>query len=157
MLDYQSKVWVSTRNRLLVLDAEMKLVKEFKVPKSEAYSELSQPDQKAQNLLISYDRMKMLWFKSNYEIVRIHCKSLEILGICKNILKIGKKNQNFQILKFLADIERMINFSHTMNCKEVIYFTNKRMIGEMMYFLDFRRGLLKKAGTSTTPTVTSPL
>ena len=44
----------------------------------------------------------------------------------------------------IADIERLLNFSHTMNCKEIIFFTNKRMIGEMMYFLDFKKGHLKQ-------------
>lgn len=98
-LDFQNKLWVSTVSHLYVINEDFKLVRSYEVEKSRTLNAISSPDQFTSNLCLSFDRMKVLWYKSNYELIQIHTKTLEILTTTKGVVKTGKFSYILRFLK----------------------------------------------------------
>lgn len=68
-LDFKNNLWVSTSLNLYIINEEFELVKTFSVEKNKSLNTISIPDEFTSNLCISFDKMKILWYKSNYELV----------------------------------------------------------------------------------------
>ena len=89
-MDFKNNTWLATKSSLIVLDPEFHKLKEEKVPRGQAYNTLNMPDKFTSNITASYDKMKILWYKSNQEMVLYNAKTLEKMSIIRDVVKIGK-------------------------------------------------------------------
>lgn len=94
--DFENKVWISTSKRLTVLDENLKKLKEFKIDPNQAYSNISLPEKGTETLKINFNKMKLVWFKGNFEIVTFNAKRMDVMNIVTGVMNLGTQI----ILKF---------------------------------------------------------
>lgn len=133
-MDYDNKIWIALEKKLVIIDSEFNLVKEILINKAHQFNSLNKPEATKHTLKVSFDRMKIMWYKSNYEVVMFNAKTLQVEASNSNIVK-------------TADIEKFMGFWNNPTCKEIIYFTKKRLIGDSLYFANFEDGYLESNWT----------
>lgn len=140
-----NKLWVATNKRLICIkiNDDDKKFKIFKIEPQFGFSSLSQPPKTASTIRLSFDKMKILWYKCNYGMAIIDIKRQEVNKIIRGIIKMSKKKNKFFSKNFLADIEQFLKFQPNSGFTNTIFFTNKSMIGEILYSLDMESSKIK--------------
>lgn len=96
-IDFQDKVWIAMREKCIVLDQELNKLKEYPVKKGRSHTEISLPSPRTSSLSLSNNQVHIAWYQSNFRVLVINSKTLEIAHILRGLVK------NY-------DIERLMSF-----------------------------------------------
>lgn len=137
VIAFDDHLWIATDRRMVIINLKDYLnekPKEIKIDDSYVFTSVSLPDSSSYTLKTSIDKMKLLWFRSNFGMVIVDIKRQELEKLIRNVVKMSKRQHNLNPL--IADIEQFLKFDVDAAFKTAVYLTRKNMIGEILHFID---------------------
>lgn len=93
VLAFDDHIWLATNQRMVIMNLKDHLsepVKEISIDESYAFTSVSQPHRSTLTMRTSIDKMKLLWFRSNFGMVIVDIKRQELEKLIRNVVKMSK-------------------------------------------------------------------